>query len=99
MSAMQTQQFIAVEACCEYYHIDLEFVNSLHEYGLIELNTIENKKVINDEDLQELEKFIHLHYELNINLEGIDAIRHLLGRIRDLQGEILSLKNKIHRYE
>lgn len=96
---MQTKQFIAVEACCEYYNIDFAFVDALHEYGLIEMNTIEEKKVISDEDLQDLEKFIHLHYDLNINLEGIDAIRHLLGRIKDLQHEILSLKNKIHRYE
>ena len=96
---MQTQQFIAVEACCQYYNIDLSFINSLHEYGLIEMNTIEEKKVISDEDLQDLEKFIHLHYDLDINIAGIDAIKHLLERIKDLQGEIMSLKNKLHKYE
>ena len=96
---MQTQQFIAVEACCQYYNIDLSFINSLHEYGLIEMNTIEEKKVISDEDLQDLEKFIHLHYDLDINIAGIDAIKHLLKRIKDLQGEIMSLKNKLHKYE
>ena len=96
---MQTQQFIAVEACCEYYNVDLSFLNSLHEFGLIEMNIIEEKKVIYDEDLQELEKFIHLRYDLDINIEGLDAIRHLLNRIKDLQGEIISLKNKLNRYE
>jgi len=96
---MQTQQFIAVEACCQYYNIDLSFINSLHEYGLIEMNTIEEKKVISDEDLQDLEKFIHLHYDLDINIAGIDATKHLLERIKGLQGEIMSLKNKLHKYE
>ena len=96
---MQTQHFIAVEACCEYYNIDADFINALHEYGLIEMNIIEEKKVIHDDDLQELEKFIHLHYDLNINMEGIDAIRHLLDRVKILQGEIISLQNKIRRYE
>ena len=96
---MQTQQFIAVEACCEYYNIDLAFIDALHEYGLIRMDTIEEKKVIHDEDLHELEKFIHLHFDLNINMEGMDAITHLLGRIKSLQDEIVSLKNRIHRYE
>ncbi|MBS1596872.1 MAG: chaperone modulator CbpM [Bacteroidetes bacterium] len=96
---MQAQQFIAVEACCEYYNVDADFIYALHEYGLIEMNTIEEKKVINDEDLQELEKFIHLHYDLNINMEGLDVIRHMLNRIKDLQREILSLRNKMQRFE
>lgn len=96
---MQKQQFIAAEACCEYYNIDVTFINSLQEYGLIEMNTIEEKKVIDDEALHELEKFIHMHYDLDINIAGIDAIKHLLARIKNLQDEILSLKNKLARYE
>jgi len=96
---MQTQQFIAVEACCEYYNIDISFINSLQEFGLLEMNSIEEKKVIHDEALRELEKFIHLHYDLDINIAGLDAIRHLLERIKSLQDEIISLKNKLQRYE
>ena len=95
---MQTP-FIAVEACCAYYNIDIAFINSLHEYGLIEMATVEDKQVIYNEELQELEKFIHLHYDLDINIAGIDAIKHLLRRISDLQDEIISLKNKLSRYE
>jgi chaperone modulatory protein CbpM len=96
---MQTQKYTAAEACCEYYNIDITFIDSLQEYGLIEMNTIEEKKVIDNEALQELEKFIRLHYDLDINIAGIDAIKHLLERIKNLQDEILSLKNKLARYE
>lgn len=91
--------FIAVEACCAYYDIDITFINSLREYGLIEMATVEDKQVIFQEELQELEKFIHLHYDLDINIAGIDAIKNLLLRINDLQDEIISLKNKLSRYE
>jgi len=96
---MQTQQFITAETCCEHYNIDFTFINSLHDLGLIEVLTIEEKKLISDEDLPELEKFIHLHYDLDINIAGIDAIKNLLQRIQYLQDEIISLKNKLQVYE
>jgi hypothetical protein len=37
-----------------------------------------------------------MHYDLNINVEGIEAITHLLARVEKMQQEIISLKNKIH---
>ena len=46
-----------------------------------------------------LEKFIRLYYELDINLEGIETITHLLQRINSLQDEIIILKNRLRLYE
>jgi len=51
------------------------------------------------EQLQQLEKSICLHYELNINIEDIDSLSHLLQKIEYLQDEILNLKNKLRFYE
>ncbi|MBK8556591.1 MAG: MerR family transcriptional regulator, partial [Lewinellaceae bacterium] len=31
--------------------------------------------------MPQLEKFIRFHYELDINVEGIDTVAYLLGRI------------------
>jgi hypothetical protein len=39
--------------------------------------------------------FMHLHQDLDINLEGIDAISHLLKRMHDMQRELNMLKNKL----
>jgi hypothetical protein len=44
-------------------------------------------------ELQKLEQIIRLHYDLDINLEGIDAIAHLAERIKMMQNEITGLKN------
>jgi hypothetical protein len=77
----------------------LSFINSLQAHGLIEVNTISEKRFILLDTLPELEKFIHLHYDLEINMEGIEAISNLLNRMKTLQEEIAALKNKLHIYE
>jgi hypothetical protein len=44
--------------------------------------------------MQKLEKFVRLHYDLDINLEGIETINYLLEKIEKMQREILELRNK-----
>lgn len=90
-----TEELITPEACCAHYHIEGTFIQSLNEYGLIEILSVEEKQFIHNGQLHDLEKFIRLHYELGINLEGIDAIGHLLLKMRDMQEQISLLKNKL----
>ena len=96
---MEERNMIPASECCAYYHVETSFIDSLEEYGLIELQILEEKKFVPAERLQDLEKFIHLHYDLNINMEGLDAISHLLGRLRHLQNEMTALRNKLRIYE
>ena len=41
---------------------------------------------------------IHLHYELDVNIEGIDVIHHLLKKLEEAQDEIGRLKSKLRFY-
>jgi hypothetical protein len=52
-----------------------------------------------ESQLNELEKIIRLYYELDINLEGIETVIHLLQRINDMQDEITLLKNRLRLHE
>ena len=96
---MQTDQLIPAADFCTSYDIDITFIQALHEYGLIEVATIEENRFVHVEQLPQLEQFIRWHYELDINLEGIDVIANLLQRIESMQEEIRTLKNKLHTYE
>jgi hypothetical protein len=49
--------------------------------------------------LSQLEKYIDFHYSLDINLEGIETISHLLQYINTLQTEVILLKNRLQFYE
>jgi len=92
---MNTENLIRIEHLCEYYHVEFAFINSLHESGLINVIVVEDCKYLSNEDLKEIEKMIRLHYELGINMEGIDVISNLLNQIADLQKELTAVKNKL----
>lgn len=96
---MTDEQLIAADELCRYYNIEISFIHSLQDHELIEINTIEEKRFIPRDKLPDLEKLVHLHYDLDINLEGIEAITHLLNKVKMMQEEIAALKNKLRVYE
>lgn len=96
---MQTENLIAIDEFCVKHDVELSFITSLKQTGLIEITTIEEAWFIHVEELQQLEKFIRLYYELDINLEGIESITHLLHRINLMQDELILLRNKLGLYE
>ena len=96
---MQTKNYIAVNELCISHNIEFSFINSLQETGLIEIATIEETAFIDADQLQQVEKFIHFYYDLDINLEGIETITHMLQRMNAMHDEIIALRNRLSLYE
>lgn len=92
---MNTDNLIRIEYFCEQYNVEFSFVTSLQESGLINIIEQEESRYLNTEDLSEIEKLIRLHYELGVNIEGIDVISNLLKQINDLQQELTIVKNRL----
>ncbi len=92
---MEKESRIAVEQCCSYYSIELSFIQQLDEYGLIELSRSGKETFIAFEQLPDLERYIRLHYELDINMAGIEAVSHLLNRVQRLQRELRKLQGEL----
>ena len=96
---MTEDQFISIEQFCLQNQIDHSFIHLLNERGIMEIIVLEEHEFIPMAKLPLLEKCMHLHYELEINLEGIEAIQHLLQKVEDLQNEIITLQNRLSFYE
>ena len=96
---METQHIIAAEVYCEHYQIDYSFIIALEQFGLLSTAVIEDKMYLQPEQLPDLEKYTRLHYDLNINLEGIETITHLLNHVQHLQKEMTQLRNRLAIYE
>jgi hypothetical protein len=92
-------EWITIEEYCTSHNTEVSFVDALEENGLIEVIKIEEERCIRYDQLDQLESFTRLHLELNINVEGIETIHHLLQRIRDMQQHIQFLENKLRHYE
>ena len=92
---METTYLLALPQFCQLYNVELTFINALNDYGLIEIVTVEDNLYIHHEHLRDLEKLIRLHYDLEINMEGIDVISHLLKRVDEMQGELNRLRNAL----
>ena len=92
-------KFISIREFCDCYHIETSFVASLREYGLVQITTIDKDEFIETAQVRDLEKMMRLYYDLDINIEGIDAIRHLLNKVSQLQDHIRILENRLRLYE
>ncbi|NKI27154.1 MerR family transcriptional regulator [Arenibacter sp. 6A1] len=96
---MGNEHYIAITDFCISHNISSKFILELHDYGLIELISMEKTRYIPLQQLPRAEKILRLYSDLEINLEGIAVINHLLDRIEKMQDEIIFLKNKLHLYE
>lgn len=96
---MQTDYLVAVDEFCANHNIEISFISTLQQNGLIKITTISETGYIDQDQLLQLEKIVRLYYELDINLEGIETINYLLQRISSMNDEIIYLRNKIRIYE
>jgi len=96
---MNIKNLIPANEFCVHHNIEISFISSLHENGLIKITTIEETSYIHKNQLPDLEKIIRFSSELDINIEGIESIIHLLKRINEMQNEITVLKNRLSIFE
>jgi hypothetical protein len=96
---METEYLIALDEFCASHNIEISFISSLQQSGLIEITTREESSFIEADQLKQLEKYVRLYYEMDINLEGIETINYLLQRIGSMHDEILALRNRLRLYE
>lgn len=96
---METKDLILIEHFCANHEIEFSFIDSLQEFGLIEVIIHEDNKYLPQNQLKEVEKMMRMHYDLDINMEGIDVIAHLLKRINHLQQELKVTQNRLRLYE
>ena len=86
--------------CIKIYNVDEAFIDSLEDSGLVSISTDEyNERFIEVEELADLEQFMRWYYDLNINVEGIEALYHMLDRVKAMQEELDRLQNEIRFYK
>ncbi len=96
---MHTEEMISANEFCIYHNIDLSFITSLKDAGLIDISIVEEKIFVSASQLLKVEKLVRLYYDMDINLEGIETITYLLQRMNEMQNQVLQLNNRLRMYE
>ncbi|MGY5850705.1 chaperone modulator CbpM [Salegentibacter sp. F14] len=96
---MNLEDLIPTEEICTRYKVEETFIHSLSRSGLIKIITVKKSQYVPLEEITNFEKLRRLHYELDINLEGLEAIDHLLRQLEELQHQNRNLKNRLGLYE
>lgn len=92
-------KLIAIIDYCNTSKIEVEFVSLLKGEDLIEIQLVSGEEFITIDQLPILEQYARWYYDMEINMAGIDALRHMLSRVRRLQAEINELESKLRVYE
>jgi MerR HTH family regulatory protein len=96
---METERLISVSEFTTHHRISVSFITTLNELGLVEIIKKGEMQYIQEESIGDVESMVRLHYGLEINPEGIDAIIQLLKRVESMQQEMVMLKNRLRLYE
>ncbi|MDO5510927.1 MAG: chaperone modulator CbpM [Weeksellaceae bacterium] len=91
------QKYITITEYCSKTGIEETFVLRLIEDGLIAAS--HEVERIDEALLPEIEKFSRWHYDLGVNLEGLEVMSHLLEKIDAMQQEMLLMQNRLRRFE
>jgi chaperone modulatory protein CbpM len=96
---MSEEEIIPLEMYCSYYQVEQAFLETLESHGLITISYRENQRFIPTDEITELEKYTRMYYELSINVPGIDALKNMLEKIKELQQEAETLRARLRIYE
>ena len=95
---MQEEHLIPASEFCLHHHIEISFIHTLQEYGLVILTQKEDNLYLLPDQLEDLEKMMRLHYDLDVNMEGIDVITELLKKLEHANQELDELKKQLKFY-
>ncbi len=96
---MNKEKLIPIEQLSIHYEIEMSLFYELQDFDIIEILSVEDSNFIHEDKVSVIEKVVRMQKDLNINLEGVDAVLNLLDKINDLQTELNVVKNRLRLYE
>jgi chaperone modulatory protein CbpM len=93
-----SKNLISVEDACDYLQVEISFIKSLEDFGLINIIVDQTYLYLESEELSKLQRYLRLTNDLQINMEGLHAVELLLERIGHLESRIVTLENLLNYY-
>ncbi len=95
---MEKINIISAENFCARYDVPVSFIEAISDFDFID-TVFENEHLhIRNDQINLIEKLMRFHFDLNVNMEGIDVIMNLLEKINSMESEIRDLKKQLNIY-
>lgn len=75
---------ISREELVQIYNIEITFFDELVDSGLLNIEMDNEIRYLMYEDLPTFERFTNWHYDLEINLPGLEVIHNMLQKMENL---------------
>jgi hypothetical protein len=86
---------ISREELVKIYNIEITFFDELVDSGLLNIQTENEIRYLMYEDLPSFERFANWHYDLEINLPGLEVIHDMLQKMEYLKRRNRELMSKL----
>ncbi len=86
---------ISREELVKIYNIEINFFDELESCGLLKTENENQIKYLLYEELPVFERFVNWHYDLEVNIPGLEVIHHLLKQIEDLREQNRKLSGTV----
>lgn len=86
---------ISREELVKIYNIEITFFDELVDSGLLNIQTENEIRYLMYEDLPNFERFTNWHYDLDINLPGLEVIHEMLKKMEVLKQRNRELMNRL----
>ncbi len=87
---------ISREELVKIYNVEITFFDSLEESGLLKTEMEDDVKYLIYEELSAFERFANWHYDLEVNIPGIEMIHSLLQKLENAKAENQQLLQKLN---
>lgn len=88
------KKFITIKELAAFHNIEEGYIMEFVHIGIIPAHKKKSVMHIHLEDIDELERAIRLHRDLEVNLQGVEIICRLRNRIANLEEEMSLLRLK-----
>ncbi len=96
---MEKTNYIQVSQFCLKTRMEYAFLEALISRELINFEREANEYYILVDEVGEIERFYRLHHDLGVNVDGLEVLNEMLGRMKTMEEEIKYLRQKLQVYE
>ncbi len=96
---MENTNYIPISVFCEHHQLETNFIQILEDNDLITTITYKEVPCLQAENLEQLEKYVRLHRDLNVHPQDLDIIEHLIQKLEEAQTKLNDLQTLVLFYE